>query len=112
MTKNTMTRIYNTLNNVDFEGKDEVLAELQKELDRGVAEREAKAAAYEEARPVVFEAMRVIGSPATVADIFAEAEKELPKGFTKNKVQYGLLHYWNDSVVKTDGKVNLYSIKG
>ena len=111
MTKNTMNAIFAALTNIDFENKTEIMAELEKELNRGAAEREAKAAAYEEARPVVFEAMRVIGSPATVADIFAEAEKELPKGFTKNKVQYGLLHYWNDSVVKTEGKVNLYAVK-
>ena len=111
MTKNTMNAIFAALANVDFENKTEIMAELEKELNRGAAEREAKAAAYEAARPVVLEAMRVIGSPATVADIFTEAEKELPKGFTKNKVQYGLLHYWNDSVVKTEGKVNLYAVK-
>lgn len=111
MTKNTMNAIFAALTNVDFENKTEIMAELEKELNRGAAEREAKAAAYEAARPVVLEAMRVIGSPATVADIFTEAEKELPKGFTKNKVQYGLLHYWNDSVVKTEGKVNLYAVK-
>lgn len=111
MTKNTMNAIYAVLSGADFEGKTEVMAELEKELNRGAAEREAKAAMYEAARPVVFEAMRTIGAPATVADIFAEAEKELPEGFTKNKVQYGLLHYWNDSVVKTEGKVNLYAVK-
>lgn len=111
MTKNTMNAIVAALTNVDFEGKAEVMAELEKELNRGAAEREAKAAMYETARPVVFEAMRTIGAPATVADIFAEAEKELPEDFTKNKVQYGLLHYWNDAVVKTEGKVNMYAVK-
>ena len=111
MTKNTLKAILAILDATDFENKAEVMAEIEKDFNRGAAEREAKAAAYDEARPVVFEAMRVIGSPATVADIFAEAEKDLPKGFTKNKVQYGLLHYWNDSVVKTEGKVNLYSVK-
>ena len=111
MTKNTMNAIYSVLSGADFEGKAEVMAEVEKELNRGVAEREAKAAMYEAARPVVFEAMRIIGSPATVADIYTEAQKELPEGFTKNKVQYGLLHYWNDAVVKTEGKVNLYAAK-
>ena len=94
----------------EFSIKD-ILEMMDTELNRGAAEREAKAAAYEAARPVVFEAMRVIGAPATVADIFTEAENELPEGFSKNKVQYGLLHYWNDSVVKTEGKVNMYAIK-
>ena len=111
MTKNIMKTILAILDATDFENKTEVMAEIEKDFNRGAAEREAKAAVYEEARPVIFEAMRVIGSPATVADIFAEAEKELPKGFTKNKVQYGLLHYWNDSVVKTEGKVNMYAMK-
>jgi len=111
MTKNTMNTIFAVLSDANFEGKAEVMAEIEKELNRGAAEREAKAAMYEAARPVVFEAMRTIGTPATVADIFAEAEKELPEGFTKNKVQYGLLHYWNDAVVKTEGKVNMYAVK-
>ena len=111
MTKNTMNAIYTVLSGAEFEGKAEVMAELEKELNRGAAEREAKVAAYEAARVAVFEAMRTIGAPATVADIYEEAKNELPEGFTRSKVQYGLLHYWNDSVVKTEGKVNLYAVK-
>lgn len=115
-----MTKIealYNVLNNYDgmdmetrltLEG---MVAKLEHADELAQGKREAKAAMYEAARPVVFEAMRTIGAPATVADIFTEAEKELPEGFTKNKVQYGLLHYWNDAVVKTEGKVNMYAVK-
>lgn len=47
----------------------------------------------------------------TVAEIFAECEKELPNGFTKNQIGYGLTHYWTDSVVKIEGKVNTYRLK-
>ena len=53
----------------------------------------------------------MIGKPATVADIYGEAEKELPENFSKNRVSYGLTHQWADRVVKTEGKVNLYSVK-
>lgn len=111
MTKDTMTRIYNTLKDIQFVNKEVVLAELEKDLNRGAAEREAKAAEYEQAWPVVAEALRVIGKPATVAEIYGEAEKELPEGFSKNRVSYGLTHQWADRVFKTEGKVNLYSIK-
>lgn len=112
MTKNTLTALRNALTNVDFADKETVMAELEKELNRGAEEKAAKNAEYEAAWPVVAEALRVIGTPSSVADIFSEAEKELPNGFSKNRVSYGLTHQWADRVVKTEGKVNLYSIKG
>lgn len=111
MTKNTMNAIFAALTNIDFENKTEIMAELEKELNRGAAEREAKAAEYEAAHDAVMEAIRIAGVPVSVADIFAEAEKSLPEGFTKNKVSYGLRNYWKDEVMVESGKVNLYSLK-
>ena len=110
MTKNTMNAIFAALTNVDFENKTEIMAEIEKELNRGAAEKAAKTAEYEKAWPIVEEAMRTIGNAATVADIFAEAENRLG-GFSKNRISYGMAHYWNDRVVKTEGKVNFYSLK-
>lgn len=110
MTKNTMNAIFAALTNVDFENKTEIMAEIEKELNRGAAEKAAKTAEYEKAWPIVEEAMRMIGNAATVADIFAEAENRL-EGFSKNRISYGMTHYWGDRVVKTEGKVNLYSLK-
>ena len=49
--------------------------------------------------------------PMTIAVIFTACENELPDGTTKNKVQYGLLNYWKDEVVKIEGKPNQYRRK-
>lgn len=111
MTKNTLKALYAALTNVDFAEKETAMAELEKELNRGEAEKAAKVAEYEAAWPVIAESLRVIGKPVAVADIYNEAEKELPEGFSKNRVSYGLTHQWADRVVKSEGKVNLYSLK-
>ena len=111
MTKNTMKALYAALTNVDFAEKEAVMAELEKELHKGEAEKAAKAAEYEAAWPAVAEGLRVIGTPVSVTDLFAEIEGELPEGFSKNRLSYGLTHQWAERVVKTEGKVNLYSAK-
>ena len=111
MTKEIMNAIYTTLTTVEFENKPAVMEALEKELHRGDRAKAEKEAIYAAAKPVVLEALRIAGKPATVAEIFAECEKELPEGFTKNQVNYGLTHYWTDSVVKIEGKVNTYQLK-
>ena len=110
MKNSTMNAIYTALTNYNYDNA-EVMAELRKEILRNVAEKATKAAEYEAAHDAVMEAIRVAGVPVSVADIFAEAEKSLPNGFTKNKVSYGLRNYWKDEVVVKSGKVNLYSLK-
>ena len=109
MTKNTMTRIYNTLKDIQFINKEVVLAELEKELNRGAEEKAAKNAEYESAWEVV--APILSDGAYTVADIFNECEKSLPNGFSKGRLQYGLTHQWADKVVKIDGKPCTYSLK-
>ena len=111
MTKEIMNAIYNTLNTVEFENKPAVMEALEKELHRNDRVKAEKEAIYATAKPVVLEALRIAEKPATVAEIYAECEKELPEGFTKNQVGYGLTHYWTDLVVKIEGKVNTYQLK-
>lgn len=81
---------------------DELNAEVAKDSDA----KAAKAAEYATIHDVVFS--KLGSAPMTVADIFTACEAELPEGTTKNKVQYGLLHYWQDEVVKIEGKPNQY----
>lgn len=71
-------------------------AELNKSAEKANATRELYGAAHD----VVMSVMSEV--PATVADIYAKCESELPEGFTKAKVQYALLNYWKDEVVKID----------
>ena len=111
MKNSTMNAIYTTLTSVDFENKTAIMDELYNELHRNDDAKNARLAEYESACDAVMEAIRVAGVPVSVADIFAEAQKSLPEGFTKNKVSYGLRNYWKDKVVVESGKVNLYSLK-
>lgn len=105
MTKASLTAIYNALTAINFEGKETAMAELEKEINRGVAEKAAKVALYDAAKVVV---LSVLKNPMTVADAYEACKDELPRGFTKAQMQYGLTHYWAKDVVKTVGKVNEY----
>ena len=110
MKKNTLSTVVALLSDLDFENKEELMNELYTELNRGSEEKAAKAAEYEAAWPAVREAL-TIAPEITVADIFNECEKELPAGFSKGKIQYGLGHAWADKIVKIEGKPNRYSLK-
>ena len=87
------------------------IAEINVELNRGAEAKARKANEYEQAKEIVFESMRLASKPLTVAEIFEDCESDLLEGFTKNKIGYGLTHYWADEVVKTEGKVNSYSLR-
>lgn len=78
----------------------EASAEIDAELNKGIEKTNATRELYATAHDIVMGVMSEV--PATVADIFAKCESELPEGFTKAKVQYALLNYWKDEVVKVD----------
>lgn len=78
----------------------EVLAELNAELAKGEAKAQANRELYAAAHDAVIKVMSDV--PMTVTDIYEKAKNELPEGFTKAKVQYALLNYWESEVVKID----------
>ena len=101
MKKNTITALYNYfVKNDDTIDLSAVVEDIRTEYEKSAAKTTAKMDAYEQAKPVVFSA--IANAPLTVKDIFAVCENELPDGFTANKIQYGLLHYWTNEVVKID----------
>lgn len=106
----TMTTIYNVLNTTSFEGKEEVMQELYNELHRNDRAKEEKANAYTQAWEIVREVIEDLGTP-TLSEIWDCCKDKMPEGFTKNKVSYGLTHYWKDNVNKIEGKVNMYQLK-
>jgi len=110
MKKTSYEAIYNALTAINYDNA-EVMEDLRKELNRGAEAKAKKASEYDQAKPFVFEALRVAGKPVTVAEIFEHCENELPEGFTKARIQYGLSHQWAEEVVKTEGKVNSYQLK-
>lgn len=87
----------------------DIKAELEAELAADNEKKLAKNAEYDAIYDVV---MTVLGgTPMTVAQIYDACNGALPEGTTKNKIQYGLLNYWKDEVVKIEGKPNQYRRK-
>ena len=105
MKKTTMQTIANYIANVpELSAEyDELRAELDKGAEKAAANRELYASAHD----AVLAAITT--EPRTINEIWDACADNLPEDFKKNKVQYALLHYWNDEVVKdTNGKVNTY----
>lgn len=110
MKKSTFEAIYNYLNGDETVDLSVLRNEVNEEYARLNAKRDANRSAYDMAKDIAFGIMS--DKPMTVKEIFA-ASDEWPQGFTHNKVQYALLHYWNDEVVKHDNGKNAftYSVK-
>ena len=111
MKNSTIKTIYAILTgaNTDEAEKLAVIRELEDDFAKQAEKASAKLDTYETIHDVV---MAHLGDkPMTVAEIFTACESELPDGTTKNKVQYGLLNYWKDEVVKIEGKPNQYRRK-
>ena len=87
--------------------RDEIVAELNKGAEKAQANRDL----YAQAHDVVMNALRSGGKPVTIGELYDEVATELPVGMTKGKVQYAITRLWADEVVKTEGKVNTYSVK-
>ena len=111
MRKSTMNTIVSYINanavSELFGVRDELVAELEKGANKAQANRDL----YAEAHDVVIEMMSHLTEPATVGDLYAEVEGNLPDGMTKGKVQYAVTRLWSDEIVKTEGKVNTYSLR-
>ena len=90
-----------------YEVKDEILAELAKDEAKAQANRDL----YAEAHDVVVSALAKVSVPVTIAELYDEVSADLPNGFTKGKFQYAVSRLWTDEIVKTEGKVNAYSLK-
>jgi len=101
MKKSTMNTIANYIKNVP-ELADEY-AELAAEIQKDIEKAEANRALYDSAKDIVFKALT--DQLVTCSDLWDKVKDEMPEGFTKNKMNYALLHYWNDEVIKVqDGR--------
>ena len=105
MKKVSFVTIKNFLTANGFADAD-VLAELDKEINRGEEQKAKNAEAYNALHDIVIGALT--SAPATVAEIWEAIENEVPEGTTKGKVQYALTHLWGDEIVKVEGKPNGY----
>ena len=105
MKKNSLVAIKTALTNFGFADAD-ILAELDKEINKGAEAKAKNAEAYESFHDLLIGALS--DAPATCGEIFESIENELPEGITKCKVQYALTHLWQDEIVKIEGKPNTY----
>ena len=104
MKKASLSAIYSALKGIDFDS--EILAEVEKELNKGEEKKAKNAEAYEAMHDVIVGALS--DTPVTCAELFESIEGDLPEGATKGKVQYALTHLWSDEIVKIEGKPNTY----
>lgn len=107
MKNTTYATVYAFLTSNGFDNA-EILAEFEKELNRGAEAKQAKEALYASAKDVV---LPVMDAPATITEIYDAVASELPDGFTKGMLQYAVTRLWKDEIEKTEGKVNTYSRK-
>ena len=100
MTKNTMRTIYAYLNgdtSVDIETARQALNE---EIEKADAKAKANRVIYDTAHAVVIQTLQNDG-PMTISDLWSKVESLVPEGFTRAKMQYALLHYWENEVERT-----------
>ena len=104
MKKATLSAIYSALKGIDFDA--ELLAEVEKELTKGEAEKAKNAEAYESIHELVVGTLSAV--PVTIAELWDAIKDEVPAGITKGKVQYAVTHLWESEIVKIEGKPNTY----
>ena len=105
MKKLSLVAIKNALVGFGYADED-ILAELDKEITKGEAQKAKNAEAYDAIHDIVMGALT--SAPATVAEIWDAIEDKVPEGITKGKVQYALTHLWGEEIVKVEGKPNGY----
>ena len=87
--------------------RDEIVNELNKGAEKAQANRDLYASAHD----VVINALASATAPVTMSELWEAVDGNLPEGMTKGKVQYAVTRLWSDEIVKTEGKVNTYSLK-
>ena len=109
MKKVSLHSLVNYLNGETVTNIAEIKAEIEAELAKGDAKKQANADAYEQAKPIVLGALS--DTPVTIGELYDEIASDLPDGFSKGKVQYAITRLWADEVTKIEGKVNTYTRK-
>lgn len=111
MKKSTLESVINYLNGDTSVDVAELRNTLVAEYNHLNEKALANADLYASARETVLDALT--DTPITVADLFNKIEADLPEGFSRGKVQYGLLHQWREDVTVTEmpKSANMYSRK-
>ena len=111
MKKVTMNTILSLIATIDTPEAEEIRVAIQNELSKGEAKAQANRDLYASAHDVVIGALADATAPVPMSELWEAVEGRLPEGMTKGKVQYAVTRLWSDDIVKTEGKVNTYSLK-
>lgn len=105
MKKATIEAVRDALVELGYDNM-EVLRELEAEVTKGQAKKDATATAYAEMWEQVHQALEDATAPVTAQEIANET------GLSRGKIVYGLAHLWTEEVVKdTSGKSTTYALK-
>ena len=107
MKRSTFAQVVALVNGQEVANMDELRAEINAEWQTYEAQKSEKRSAYDKVKNIVFAAMSKT-EPQTVKAIYARCEG-IPLEFTSNKLQYALLNYWADEVVKHDNGRSAYT---
>lgn len=99
MKKSSLVSLYAYLNGENVTNIDEIRAEIGVELEKDAAKKREKMAVYEDARPIVLNA--IDETPRTLNEIL-ERCVGLPISFSKSHLQYAVAHYWRDDVKRIE----------
>lgn len=110
MTKASLTAIRNILSAMP--NQTELLAAVDKELNRGAEVKAAKSDMYATMKDIVFNVFKSTPVSLTVGEVYEACQSDLPAGVTRGNVQYAITRLWADELVKTEGKPNTYTVKG
>ena len=109
MKKATLETIRTALTDLGYDNA-EVIAELDKEINKGAEEKAARDAVYESVHELIVD--NLSSTPITCGDLWTEIEGEATaKGMTRAKLQYALTNLWRDEITKIIGKPNTYCRK-
>ena len=104
-----MKAILSYINGETITNLDEIKNEIETELTKGAEKAAANRALYDSAREIVLAGLSE--TPVTISELYEQIQNELPDGFSRSKVQYGLLNYWIDDITIVDGNPKTYARK-
>lgn len=107
MKKNVFEMVVAMVNGQSVADMETLRAEVNAEWEKMQEKANANRKTYNEAKEVAFAVMGA--EPMTAKDVFAAGGDKWPQGFTVNKVQYALNHYWNDEITKHDNGKSAYT---
>lgn len=105
MKKSSLVAIAAALSAANFDDAD-IMAELNKEINRGEEQKAKNAQVYDSFHDVVMETLSE--TPVTMAELWAAIEDKVPDGVTKGKLQYAVTRLWNAEITKVEGNPNSY----